>query len=60
MIAARLVNSPPHRPKESASIDALITQPEAAELLNVGRATVQRCQKVIVSGREDIIAQCDP
>lgn len=55
MIAARMADMPKHRPKESASIDAL-TQPEAAELLGVSRPSVQRAKQVIESGDDELIA----
>jgi len=58
MIAARLANTPPHRP-ESGSIDPLITQPAAAELMSVSVPTVKRAKHVIKHGTPELIEAVD-
>jgi N6-adenosine-specific RNA methylase IME4 len=56
MIAAKLANAPAHRPAEiSAPIGALITQPEAAEMLSVGKRSVQRASVVLEEAPPDVI-----
>lgn len=45
MVAARLAKLPKGRPEGNASIEA-VSQPQAADMLNVGRASVQRAAEV--------------
>jgi hypothetical protein len=45
-----------HGQRADASIDASVTQPEAADLMNVSRASVQRARKVRESGDALLIA----
>jgi hypothetical protein len=45
-----------HGQRPDASIDASVTQPEAAEMLNVSRPSVQRARKVRESGDKKLIA----
>lgn len=60
MVAARLANMPEGRPGKTASIEAVsITQPEAAELLNVARASVQRAAHVLAHAEPEVIAAVD-
>lgn len=54
MVAGRLANLPAGRPSETASIDA-VSQSKAAELLNVGRASVQRAREVIDNGAPALV-----
>ena len=58
MIAARMANAPAHRP-ESAPIGALISQPEAAELMNVSTRTVKSAKQVIEQGTPELIRAVD-
>lgn len=48
--AASMANMERGRPEENASRDAFISQIEAAERFNVGRASVQRAAKVMTDG----------
>ena len=54
LVAARIATLPAHRPG-TASIEA-VSQPHAAELLNVGRASVQRAREVIDRGAPELVA----
>lgn len=54
MVAARLATLGEGRPGITASIEA-VSQPKAAEMLNVGRATVQRAREVLDSGTPDLV-----
>ena len=60
MIAARLANMPVGRPWPSVipSIEG-ITQEQAADMLNVGVATVERASAVLASNAPDIIEAID-
>lgn len=58
MVAARLATLSRGRPGENASIEA-IPQPEAADMLSVGRASVQRAREVLTSGAPHLIAAVD-
>ena len=49
MIAARLANAPEGRPSETSSID-LVSQPRAAQLLNVSTPSVKRARVVLERG----------
>jgi hypothetical protein len=49
MVAARLANLGEGRPGKTASIDA-VSQPQAAERLNVSRPSVQRAAAVLDKG----------
>lgn len=55
MIAARIANLPHGVKKDDASIEASVSQPDAATLLNVSRTTVQRARKVISRGAPQLI-----
>lgn len=61
MVAARIanINHGENRFTIDASIDASISQPEAAELLNVGRASVQRARQVIEQGTPELVAKVE-
>jgi len=48
-----------HGQRADASIDASVTQPQAAELLNVSRPSVQRARKIRESGDEKLIADVE-
>ncbi len=48
-----------HGQRADASIDASVTQPEAAEMMNVSRPSVQRATKVVKSGDEKLIADVE-
>ena len=56
IVAARLANLSEGRPanKETASNEAVISQAEAAEMLNVSRSSVQRATKVLRDGVDDL------
>lgn len=54
MVAGKLANLPAHRPTESAPIGA-VTQDAAADLLNVGRRSVQRAREVIEHGAPELV-----
>lgn len=58
MVAARLATLERGRPEEKASIDA-ITQDEAAQMLNVGRASVQRARVVLDDGAPELVTAVD-
>jgi len=56
LIAARLATLGEGRPSRTASIEAVPkSQSQAAELLNVGRASVQRAREVIERGSPEVI-----
>ena len=55
MVAAKLANMSEGRPSETASIDA-VSQDAAGDMLNVGRASVQRAAKVREEGTPELIA----
>jgi hypothetical protein len=46
MVAAKLANLPKHIHKDDASIEASVSQTDAADLLNVSRSAVQRAKVV--------------
>lgn len=54
MVAARIATMERGRPDINASIDA-ITQDDAADMLNVGRATVQRARVVIEEAEPELV-----
>lgn len=58
MVAARLANMPKGRPELNASIDAFV-QPDAAALLNVSRASVQRARQVLENAIPEIVGMVD-
>ncbi len=55
MVAAKLANLE-HGERADTSIDVSVTQPEAAKMLNVGVASVQRAKKVIKEATPETIA----
>ena len=55
MVADRLTTLQ-HGQRADASIDASVTQPQAAKMLNVARESVQRARKVRESNNEPLIA----
>lgn len=55
MVAARLATMGEGRPKETAPIGA-VSQPEAADLLNIARRSVQRARVVLDDGTPELIA----
>jgi hypothetical protein len=57
MVAVKIANLPAS--KHAASIDAAVSQPEAAGMLNVSRVSVQRAKKVQESGDEKLIADVE-
>lgn len=54
MVASRLAKMPQGARTDIASIDAM-SQSQAAELLNVGRASVQRAREVIDNGAPELV-----
>lgn len=58
MIAARLATQSEGRPTKTASIEA-VSQTEAAQMLNVSRASVQRAHEVLERGSPALIASVD-
>lgn len=54
MVAAKVANLKDGQ--QAASIEAAVTQPEAAEMLNVSRASVQRARKILEKGSPELIA----
>ncbi len=64
MVAARLASLPEGRPplnsenKETAPIDAVygVSQERAAEILNVGRSSVQRAREVLDDGAPELVS----
>lgn len=63
MVAARIANLPQGARTDLASIEAKsqdwISQVEAARLLNVGRATVQRAKGVVENGAPELVEAVD-
>lgn len=57
MIGARLANLPDG--VQAASIDAPVTQPDAAERVNASRESVQRARKVLEDGASELIRAVD-
>ena len=55
LVAAKIANMPQGARTDLASIEAT-SQPRAAELLNVGRASVQRAREVIDRGAPELVA----
>jgi N6-adenosine-specific RNA methylase IME4 len=55
MVADKLATLDAHRPARTASIDAVATQSEAANLLNVSRPSVQRARVVREHGTPELI-----
>ena len=55
MVAAKLAKLPPGRPKETAQISA-VSQPRAAELLNVSRGSIQNAAAVQEHATPTLIA----
>lgn len=58
MVAAKLAKLPPGRPAETAPIEA-VSQPKAAELLNVSRSAVQRAHVVQDRATPALVAAVD-
>lgn len=58
MVAGRIANMAEGRPTETASIEA-VSQDVAADLLNVGRASVQRARVVLTRGAPEVVAAVD-
>lgn len=58
MVASRLAKMPIGRPQGNAPIEA-ITQPQAAEMLSVGRSAVQRARTVQDDGAPALVAAVD-
>lgn len=54
MVAAKIANLDVGRPAETAPIGA-ITQDSAAEMLNVGRRSVQRAREVLDHGADELV-----
>ena len=59
MVGARLANMREGRPKKTASIEAVFTQDEAADLLNTSRGSIQRATKVLSQGTPELQAKVD-
>lgn len=59
MVAGRLANLKEGRPQKTAPIGAVVSQPDAAELLNVSRRSVQRAVAVQRDGTPELIAAVD-
>jgi hypothetical protein len=55
MVAAKLATLE-HGARSDTSIDVSITQPEAAKMLNVGVASVQRAKQVLKKATPETIA----
>ncbi len=55
MVAAKIANMPPHRPKEKC-LNSSTSQTEAANLLNVSRFSVQQAKKVETDAVQEIVA----
>ncbi len=58
MVAARIATLTEGRPSKTASIEA-VSQDDAADLMNVGRSSVQRAREVLEEGAEELIAAVD-
>jgi len=54
MVAARMANMPSHRPSESRSID-LLSQSQAAEVVNVSVPSLKRAKVVLDKGTPELI-----
>jgi len=54
MVAAKIATLPAHRPAETAPIGA-VTQDTAADMLNVGRRSVQRAREVLDRGAPELV-----
>ena len=59
MIAGRLANMKHGEKKTDRSIDPSVSQPEAAELMNVSIPTVKRAKQVLKSENEELIQAVD-
>jgi len=57
MVAAKIANLPAS--KHAGSIDLAVTQPDAAEMLNVSVPSVKRAKKVQESGDATLIADVE-
>ena len=57
MVGARLANLAHGQKKADASIEASVTQDEAADLLNTSRGSIQRATKVLSQGTRTDLAQ---
>jgi len=55
LLAAKLATLPNHRPKMGSTPIGVLTQPQAANLLNVGNRSINRARLVLESGDEDLI-----
>lgn len=55
MVAGKIATLPAHRPSETAPIGA-VSQDNAADMLNVGRRSVQRAREVLDQGAPELIA----
>jgi N6-adenosine-specific RNA methylase IME4/ParB-like chromosome segregation protein Spo0J len=58
LVAARLANLPPHRPKRTAQNSA-VSQPQAASNLRVSRGSVQLAVKVLATKNRNLIGAVD-
>jgi len=58
MVAAKIATMSEGRPSETRSID-LVSQDDAAEMLNVSVPSVKRAKKVQESGNEKLIADVE-
>lgn len=58
MVAAKLATMQRGRPTENASIEAF-SQPDAAKMLNVARASVQRAREVLEHGTPELISSVE-
>lgn len=58
MVASRLANLTEGRPKNAVEI-SIVSQTEAANLLNVSRESVVSAQKVLEQGSEELIQKVD-
>lgn len=58
MVAAKIATLPPYRPK-SASIEALKSQQEIADALNVSRSSVQRAAKLQREAATEVVEQVE-
>jgi N6-adenosine-specific RNA methylase IME4 len=59
MVGARIADMKRGRQALNTSIDVFVSQPKAAEMMNVGVATVQRARQVIDHGTPEIIAKVE-
>lgn len=58
MVGARIANLEEGRPKKTSAI-ALVSQPEAAKIVNVSTDSLKRARKVIESGDKELIEAVD-